>query len=75
MEAAAGEAHVFWPDDLSLLSLGVLDWSRVLGHRQVPDADRRARAGRHAGRFVTFDRRLALEVVPGARAEHLVVLE
>jgi predicted nucleic acid-binding protein len=75
MEAAAGEAHVFWPDDLSLLSLGVLDWSRVLGHRQVTDAYLLALAVRHEGRFVTFDRRIALEVVPGARAEHLVVLE
>lgn len=75
MEAAAGEAHVFWPDDLSLLSLGVLDWSRVLGHRQVTDAYLLALAVRHEGRFVTFDRRIALGVVPGARAEHLVVLE
>jgi hypothetical protein len=53
----------------------VLDWSRVLGHRQVTDAYLLALAVRHEGRFVTFDRRIALEVVPGARAEHLVVLE
>jgi predicted nucleic acid-binding protein len=53
----------------------VLDWSRVLGHRQVTDAYLLALAVRHEGRFVTFDRRIALGVVPGARAEHLVVLE
>lgn len=36
-EATQHEAHHFWPDDISLLAPGVIDWQRVLGHRQVTD--------------------------------------
>lgn len=73
-EAAAHPAHDFWPDDVSLLENGLLDWSRVLGHRQTTDAYLLALAVRHGGRFVTFDRRIAIEAVSGASADHLLVL-
>lgn len=73
-EAASDPSHVFWPDDISLLQAGVLDWQRVLGHRQVTDNYLLALAVRHHGRFVTFDARINAAAVPGARGEHLVVL-
>jgi predicted nucleic acid-binding protein len=73
-EAARGPAHAFWPDDLSLLDDGVLDWTRVLGHRKVTDNYLLALAVRHGGRFVTFDARIDTEAVQGAAASHLVVL-
>jgi toxin-antitoxin system PIN domain toxin len=73
-EAARGPAHAFWPDDLSLLDDGVLDWTRVLGHRQVTDNYRLALAVRHGGRFVTFDARVDCRAVQGATASQLVVL-
>lgn len=73
-EAAASPHHAFWPADLSFLDQSVLDWSRLLGHRQLTDAYLLALAVRNGGRFVTFDQRIALEIVKGATAENLVVL-
>jgi len=69
-EAAADPSHRFWPDDASLLDPDGIDWQRVLGPRQVTDTYLLALAVRHGGRFVSFDRRLDLAAVAGARAEH-----
>jgi hypothetical protein len=74
MEAAQHDSHRFWPDDISLLAPGVVDWQRVLGHRQVTDNYLLALAVRHKGCFVTFDARVQLSAVAGARASNLVVL-
>lgn len=73
-EAASLEHHAFWPDDVDLLRPLSLDWSQVLGHRQVTDAYLLALAVRHKGRFVTLDQRVHLATVPRARTEHLVAL-
>jgi uncharacterized protein len=73
-EATQHPAHQFWPDDISLLEPGVMDWQRVLGHRQVTDQYLLALAVRHQGRFVTFDARLDAGAVPGALAKYLMVL-
>jgi predicted nucleic acid-binding protein len=73
-EAARGPAHAFWPDDVSLLDDGVLDWPRVLGHRQVTDNYLLALAVRHGGRFVTFDARIDSRAVHGTSPSQLVVL-
>jgi len=53
--------------DTDLMSL----WGEVLGHRQVTDAYLLALAVEHGGRFVTFDARVALQTVFGARKEHV----
>lgn len=73
-EAASSPDHEFWPADVNMLGEGVFDWARVLGHRQVTDAYLLALAAHHGGRFVTFDRRVVLDAVKGARAKNLVVL-
>jgi toxin-antitoxin system PIN domain toxin len=73
-EATMAPEHQFWPADLDLLSADVVDWTRILGHRQVTDAYLLALAVHHGGRFVTFDKRIAPETVPGAAAMHLAVL-
>ena len=73
-EAANGSDHEFWPADMSMLGDGILDWTRVLGHRQVTDAYLLALAVHRNGRFVTLDRRIALDAVKGARAENLETL-
>ncbi len=73
-EAARDASHAFWPDDLSLLDESVLDWSKVLGPRQVTDHYLLALAVRHRGRFVTFDARVSTAAVAAAKARHLVVL-
>ncbi|MGH8894742.1 MAG: TA system VapC family ribonuclease toxin [Actinomycetes bacterium] len=48
--------HAFWPDDLSFTDL---DWSRVVGRRQVTDAYLAALARHRRGRLATFDKGLA----------------
>jgi toxin-antitoxin system PIN domain toxin len=75
LAAAAGTTHhAFWPDDVDLLAPKGFDWRRILGPRHVTDACLLALAVRHRGRFVSFDRRIPLEAVVGARPNHLVVL-
>jgi len=73
-EAAATRWHEFWPDDLNSLDAGVLDWSHVLGSRQLTDAYLLALAVRHGGRLATMDRAVPLASVPGAGERHLEVL-
>ena len=73
-QAASHSAHHFWPDDVNALQPGVIDWQRVLGHRQMTDVYLLALAVRHGGRLVTFDARIDVAAVPGARPEQLVGL-
>ncbi len=73
-QAAATPAHLFIADDYSLLDAGSLHWPQLLGHRQVTDAYLLGLAVRHGCRFVSFDARVNLAAVPGAKAEHLWVL-
>ena len=60
--------HRFWPDAIDYLQV---DWSGVLGHRQVTDAYLASLARRNGGRLATFDQGLAalhpdvVELVPG----------
>lgn len=72
--ARDGGDHEFWACEVSLLDPKVIDRSRVHGPRQVTDAYLLALAVAHDGRFVTFDRGLALTTVPGAAPDHLLVL-
>lgn len=73
-EAAATPWHEFWPDNLSLLDQETLDWRRLLASRQLTDAYLLALAARRDGRFVTFDRSIPLDAVPGAEPRHLIRL-
>ncbi|MBA3279297.1 MAG: PIN domain-containing protein [Geodermatophilaceae bacterium] len=66
--------HAFWPCDVSLLDVRIVDPSYLHGSRQVTDAYLLALATAHDGRFVTFDRSLSLASVHGAAVEHLTVL-
>jgi len=74
-EAAGNEWHAFWPDEVSLLDAGTVDWQKILGSRQVTDCYLLALAVRHDGRFVTFDRRIAIGAVPGAESRHLTMID
>ena len=73
-QAAATPAHLFIADDYSLPDADSLHWPQLLGHRQVTDAYLLGLAVRHGCRFVSFDARVNLAAVPGAKAEHLWVL-
>jgi hypothetical protein len=74
-EAAADASHEFWPDSISLLEAGRMDWDRILGSRQVTDAYLLALAVSRRGRFVTFDQGVSLATVPGAQRKHLLTLQ
>ena len=52
----ASPAHEFWTDDISYSDV---DFSGVLGHRQITDAYLAELARRHGGRLATFDAGLA----------------
>ena len=73
-DAASNTDHEFWPNDINLLEKGCLDWTRVLGHRQVTDAYLVAMAARHQGRLVTIDRRISHDKAPNAKPENLVIV-
>lgn len=66
--------HAFWPDDVSLRSEGLVDWSRVLGHTQITDVYLLALAVAHKGCLATLDHRVTLSAVPGAAGKHLLLL-
>lgn len=73
-EAAALPLHEFWPDDVSILAPGGIDWTRILGSRQVTDAYLLALAVKRKGRLVTFDKGVPLAAVAGAQAFRLEVI-
>lgn len=72
--AANHAAHVFLPDDYSLLDTQQLNWKHLMGHRQVTDAYLLGLAVRHQCRFVTLDKRINPDIVAGAGSEHCVNL-
>ena len=72
--ATAERGHVFWPDSLSLLEPNRLRWDRVLSTRHITDVYLLALAVERKGCFVSFDRSVAVDAVPGAQTKHLLVL-
>ena len=73
-EATETVHHQFWADDISLLQPGVADWRQVIGARQLTDVYLLALAVARGGRFVTFDTRIAVTVVPEADKQGLCVI-
>jgi uncharacterized protein len=73
-QAVANRSHAFWPDSLSILDSGPLDWNHVLTSRQITDVYLLALAVANGGRLVTLDQAIELKAVSGASARHLVVL-
>lgn len=66
--------HAFWPDAVSILDPAVVDYSRLLSHRQITDIYLLALAVKHGGRLVTLDRGIAVAAVRGAEAGQLTVI-
>jgi toxin-antitoxin system PIN domain toxin len=73
-EACRDPSHAFWPDEISLMDMGVIHWNRILGHRQITDAYLFATAIARGGRLVTFDRRINISMIPAAKPEQLCVI-
>ena len=74
LEIYAGLDHEFWPDAISLLAQGTVNWSRVMGHNQITDAYLLALVVAHDGCLATFDHRVARSVVTEAAPRHLLHL-
>ncbi len=60
--------HVFWSDDISLVSAAHVDPARILTPGQVTDSYLLALATAHGGHLATFDRRLSVGAVKGGVA-------
>jgi toxin-antitoxin system PIN domain toxin len=67
-------AHLFWPDDASIVDARIVDGTRVHSARQITDTYLLALALKHGGRLVTFDSGIAVSAVKGAMARQLVTL-
>ncbi len=72
--AADTDLHEYWPCSVSLLDDGVIDRSRLLGHRQITDAYLLALATAAGGRFVTLDQSVPVAAVRLAGADNLTVI-
>jgi uncharacterized protein len=73
-EAAAHQAHEYWPDDVSILDAESMDATRIHGPMQLTDIYLLALAVSRGGRLVTFDQGIPLAAVKGAQKKHLVIL-
>lgn len=69
----SGEGHAFWPDTVSLRDAQVFILSAV-SHRQLSDIYLLGLAVANGGRLATFDRRIGIEAVVGARRDSLEVI-
>ena len=72
-EATTMNHHRFWPDKVSLLDTKSVDWGRVIGPRQITDVYLLALAVAYGGRFITFDARIAPEMVPGGKKSFCLI--
>jgi toxin-antitoxin system PIN domain toxin len=72
--ACDSDHHAFWSCDVSVLDAQLVERSRLHGARQVTDAYLLALAVANQGRFVSFDRSVALTSVHGASEDHLTIL-
>ena len=70
----ADPCHEFWPDDTSLLDSQRFNHAHVHGHRQLTDLYLLGLAVGHGGRLVTFDEKIPLSAVYGAKKQHLLVV-
>lgn len=73
-EACQTEFHEYWTDDVSLVDTNDIDWSRILGSRQITDVYLLTLATHRGGCFVTLDRRVNATAVKSASEDHVVTL-
>lgn len=66
--------HEFWADAISIRDLRAFSRDRILGSRQITDVYLLGLAKSKEGRLVTFDEGIAISAVPGAKAEHLLLI-
>jgi toxin-antitoxin system PIN domain toxin len=70
----SAEGYQFWSAPVSLLDAELFDLDQVRGYRQLTDIYLLGLAVRRGGRLATFDQRISLAAVKGARREHLELI-
>lgn len=66
--------HEFWPDDVSILDSGMIDYTRLLSPKKITDVYLLALAVKQGGRLVTLDTGISVQAVKGAQTDNLVVV-
>jgi predicted nucleic acid-binding protein len=64
--------HVFWADDVSIVTSEFVDRRRLVGHRQVTDCHLLALALRRKGKLATFDAGIR-DLVPSGTSPEMAV--
>lgn len=72
--STAAPMHKLWGDDISLLDGQLFRHTHIHSAKQLTDLYLLGVAVQHQGRLVTFDQRIPLSAVHGAKPDHLVVL-
>ena len=72
--STAASLHALWADDISILDGHLFRHTHIHSPKQLTYLYLLGLAVRHQGRLVTFDQRIPLSAVHGAKPEHLVVL-
>jgi toxin-antitoxin system PIN domain toxin len=70
----SAQAHVFWPDSVSLVDRRRFRWNHVQGHRQITDVYLLALVVSNQGRLATFDSTISLRAVEGAKPQNLELI-
>ncbi len=66
--------HETWFDDISILDGARFQHAHMHGHRQLTDLYLLGLAVKNKGRLVSFDQRVPMSAVVGARAENMMTL-
>jgi len=69
-----GKEHTLWADSVSLLDDSLFRPRLIGGSQQITDVYLLGLAVRNRGRLATFDRRIPVRAVVGAKPQHLELL-
>ena len=72
--STSATVHETWFDDISILDAARFQQAHMHGHRQLTDLYLLGLAVKNKGRLASFDQRIPMSAVVGARAEHMVTL-
>ncbi len=66
--------HEFWSDNISLLDFAIVNIEFIHSPKQLTDIYLLALAVKNGGRLISFDRKIPLSAVHGAKPEHLMAI-
>ena len=72
--STSASVHETWFDDISILDAARFQHAHMHGHRQLTDLYLLGLAVKNKGRLASFDQRIPMSAVLGARPEHIVTL-